>query len=208
MNDVNTADTQTGHGADEMTGSEVVSESQQPSLERGNLNLTFPIPENLGDDPVIQIEGKNYRFCTHCHTPKPEAQVPVIASARNPGICVNCVNGINNYDKAARAGIIPQRPGAPQPAAKTAAAPKAARAGGGTKAGTPPTTEDIEKAQKRLEALLNRASTGIATGAYAANGAEPAADLPQPTRSKKGKADDAAAEVAADEPVPADSETA
>ncbi len=71
----------------------------------GNLNETFPLP----DVTEMVHDGKEYRFCSHCHTPKPIAQVPM--DGKQPGICVNCANGINNYDKLVAAGLMPPRPG-------------------------------------------------------------------------------------------------
>lgn len=75
------------------------------SLEKGNLNQTFPLPDVLG----FMLGGRSYIFCAHCHTPKPEAQIT--AGGIFDGICVNCVNGINNFDRAASAGLVPPRPG-------------------------------------------------------------------------------------------------
>jgi len=73
--------------------------------EAGNLNQTFPLPA----DGELSLGGKTYRFCSHCHTPKPSAQIP--SAGKNPGICVNCLNGINNYDKLVAAGLMAPRPG-------------------------------------------------------------------------------------------------
>ena len=74
-------------------------------IEAGNLNQTFPLPAKM----EVMVGDKKFRFCTHCHTPKPSAQVP--ADGKNAGICVNCVNGINNYDKLVAANVLPPRPG-------------------------------------------------------------------------------------------------
>ena len=74
-------------------------------IEFGNLNKTFPLPKDM----EVMLGDKKYRFCTHCHTPKPSAQVPI--EGKNNGICVNCVNGINNYDKLVGAAVLPPRPG-------------------------------------------------------------------------------------------------
>lgn len=76
-----------------------------PVIEAGNLNQTFPIPT----DGQFDLGGRTYVFCTHCHTPKPEPQITQGGSMN--GICVNCVNGINNYDRAAAAGKVTPRPG-------------------------------------------------------------------------------------------------
>lgn len=80
-------------------------EKTNEKIEAGNLNQTFPLPAQA----EMTLAGKTYRFCTHCHTPKPEAQVPL--DGKNPGICVNCLNGINNYDKLVAAGLMAPRPG-------------------------------------------------------------------------------------------------
>lgn len=75
---------------------------------------------------VFTVEDKEFRFCVHCHTPKPVAQI--VDQGPNVGICVNCVNGRNNYIRLAKRGQLPWPAAVPQPTApepKPAPAPKA-----------------------------------------------------------------------------------
>lgn len=72
-------------------------------------------------DQVFAIEDKEYRFCVHCHTPKPVAQIT--PQGTNAGICVNCVNGRNNYLRLAKRGLLTWPSAVPAPVAPT---PKAA----------------------------------------------------------------------------------
>jgi hypothetical protein len=82
------------------------------------IEAQWPIP--AGD--TFDAYNRTYRFCAHCHTPKPVAQIRPADAKTFPGVCATCYNGMLNYDRLTRLGVIPARPGYVAP---TAAAAKA-----------------------------------------------------------------------------------
>lgn len=76
-------------------------------MPEDNINFeSYVIPN---DGAPVMLGDKEFRWCRHCHTPKPAAQVD--EDGKYAGICISCVNGRNNYDRLAKHGLIPYRAG-------------------------------------------------------------------------------------------------
>jgi hypothetical protein len=92
----------------------------------GDINADWPMPAD--PEQVFEAYNRSYRFCVHCHTPKPVAQIRATDSALYPGVCATCYNGLLNYDRLTRLDLIPARPDFVAPAPKAPKAPKEPKA--------------------------------------------------------------------------------